>query len=77
MHSNIAWLFVKLYPSDDEGSYSSFIDTESGTHAKVQCMWGIYCDGCIHSLVGVECLARLFKDRDEVKWVLQKWEKEV
>ena len=34
-------------------------------------------DGCIHCLVGVECLARRFKDRDEVKWVLQKWEKEV
>ena len=40
-------------------------------------LWCIYCDGCIHCLVGVECLARRFKDRDEVKWVLQKWEKEV
>ena len=37
----------------------------------------IFCDGCIHCLVGVECLARRFKDRDEVKWVLQKWEKAV
>ena len=40
-------------------------------------LWCIFCDGCIHCLVGVECLARRFKDRDEVKWVLQKWEKEV
>ena len=40
-------------------------------------LWCIYCDGCIHCLVGVECSARRFKDRDEVKWVLQKWEKEV
>ena len=40
-------------------------------------LWCIYCDGCIHCLVGVECLARRFKDRDEVKWVLQKWEKVV
>ena len=40
-------------------------------------LWCIFCDGCIHCLVGVECLARQFKDRDEVKWVLQKWEKEV
>ena len=39
--------------------------------------WCIYCDRCIHCLVGVECLARRFKDRDELKWVLQKWEKEV
>ena len=38
-------------------------------------LWCIQCDGCIHSLVGVECLARQF--RAEVKWVLQKWEKEV
>ena len=37
----------------------------------------IYCDGCIHCLVGLECLARRFKDRHEVRWVLQKWEKEV
>ena len=40
-------------------------------------LWCIYCDGCIHCLVGVECLARRFKARDEVKWVLRKWEKEV
>ena len=40
-------------------------------------LWCINCDGCIHCLVGVECLARRFKDTDEVKWVLQKWEKEV
>ena len=40
-------------------------------------LWCIYCDGCIHCLVGVECLPRRFKDRDEVKWVVQKWEKEV
>ena len=40
-------------------------------------LWCIYCDGCIHCLVGMECLARRFKDRDAVKWVLQKWEKEV
>ena len=40
-------------------------------------LWCIYRDGCIHCLVGVECLARWFKDRDKVKWVLQKWEKEV
>ena len=40
-------------------------------------MWCIHCNRCIHCLVGVECLARWFKDRDEVKWVLQKWEKEV
>ena len=40
-------------------------------------LWCIFCDGCIHCLVGVECLARRFKDRDEVKWVPQKWEKEV
>ena len=40
-------------------------------------LWCIYCDRCIQCLVGVECLARRFKDRDEVKWVLQKWEKEV
>ena len=39
-------------------------------------LWCIY-DGCTHCLVGLECLARRFKDRDEVKWVLQKWEKEV
>ena len=31
----------------------------------------------IHYLVGVECLARRFKERDELKWVLQKSEKEV
>ena len=37
----------------------------------------IYCDGCIHCLVGAECLVQRFKDRDEVKWVPQKWEKEV
>ena len=29
-------------------------------------LWCIFCDGCIHCLVGVECLARRFKDRDEV-----------
>ena len=40
-------------------------------------LWCIFCDGCIQCLVGVECLARRFKDRDEVKWVLQKWEKQV
>ena len=40
-------------------------------------LWCICCDGCIHCLVGMECLARRFKDRDEVKWVLQKSEKEV
>ena len=40
-------------------------------------LWCIWCDGCIDCLVGVECLARRLKDRDEVKWVLQKSEKEV
>ena len=40
-------------------------------------LWCIYCDGCILCLVGVECLARRFTDRDEVKWVPQMWEKEV
>ena len=40
-------------------------------------LWCIFCDGCIHCLVGVVCLARRFKDRDEVTWVLQKWRKEV
>ena len=40
-------------------------------------LWCICCDGCVHCLVGVECLAQRFKDRDEVKWVLQKWEKGV
>ena len=40
-------------------------------------LWCIFCDGCIHFLVRVECLALRFKDRDEAKWVLQKWEKEV
>ena len=27
--------------------------------------------------MSVQCLARRSKDRDEVKWVPQKWEKEV
>ena len=40
-------------------------------------LWRIYCDGCIHCLVGVECLAKWFKDRNMVKWVLQMCEKEV
>ena len=40
-------------------------------------LWCIFCDRCIHCLVGVECLARRFKDRDQVKWVLQNWEMEV
>ena len=40
-------------------------------------LWCFCCEGCIHCLVGVECLARWFKDRAEVKWVLQKWENEV
>ena len=29
------------------------------------------------SLEGEECVARKFKDRDESRWVLQKWEEEV
>ena len=28
-------------------------------------------------LEGKECIARKFKDRDESRWVLQKWEEEV
>ena len=44
---------------------------------KAVYLWCIFCDGCINCLVGLDCLARQFKDRDEVKWVLQKWEKKV
>ena len=39
-------------------------------HLRVVNAIGPYICGCIRCLVGV-------KDRDEVKWVLQKWEKEV
>ena len=66
-HGNASWHSMRLY---------------CALFACGQCnravyLWCIYCDGCIHYLVGVECLAQRFKERDEVKWVLQKWEKEV
>ena len=35
----------------------------SGQCNRAVYLWCIYCDGCIHCLVGVECLARRFKDR--------------
>ena len=40
-------------------------------------LWCVYCEGCMWCLEGEECVARKFKDRDESRWVLQKWEKEV
>ena len=46
------------------------------TNRFLENAWCIYCDGCMHRLVGSECLAKWFKDRDAIKWVLQKWEKE-
>ena len=47
-------------------------------HPPFTCgQWCIYYEGCIHCLVGLECRARRFMDRDEVKWVLQRWEEVV
>ena len=45
-------------------------------HRKVF-LWCVYCEGCMWCLEGEECVARKFKDRDESRWVLQKWEEEV
>ena len=41
---------------------------------RVVYLWYIYAEGCIRWLVGAECPTRRFKDRDEGKWVVQKWE---
>ena len=40
-------------------------------------MFGCSCLGCMWCLEGEECAARKFNDRDESRWVLQKWEEEV
>ena len=45
-------------------------------HRKVF-LWCVSCEGCMWCLEGEECVARKFKDRDESRWVLQKWEEEV
>ena len=45
-------------------------------HQKVF-LWCVYCEGCLWCLEGEECVARRFKDRDESRWVLQKWEEKV
>ena len=49
---------------------------QSTRHRKVF-LWCVYCEGCIWCLEGEECAARKFKDKDESRWVLQKWEEEV
>ena len=41
---------------------------------RAVCLWCIYYNGCIHCLVGVGLPDKRLKDRDEVKWVLQRWE---
>ena len=40
-------------------------------------LWCVYCEGCMWCLEGEVCVARKFKDRDESRRVLQKWEEEV
>ena len=45
-------------------------------HRKVF-VWCVYCEGCMWCLEGKECATRKFTDRDELRWVLQKWEEEV
>ena len=45
-------------------------------HRKVF-LWCVYCEGCMWCLEGEECASRRFKQRDALRWVLQKWEEEV
>ena len=40
-------------------------------------LWSVYFEGCMWCLGGEKCVARKFKDRDESRWVLQKWKEEV
>ena len=49
--------------------------TSGQCHRKVF-LWCVYRDGRV-VLEGDECDARKFKDRDGLRWVLEKWEEEV
>ena len=64
---NALWHSMRLYRPPSTCS-------ECNEFAYLYC---IYSDGCIHCWVGVECPAKWVKYKDEIKWVLQKWEEEV